>query len=1093
MSLRRILIANRSEIAIRIARAADALGLQTVAVYSADDARSLHVRAASAAVALSGEGPGAYLAVEALARAAIDSDCDAVHPGYGFLSENASFARLCAARGLTFIGPSPDALDQFGDKLKAKALAASAGVPVLAGVSGGVGVEGAKAFLASLGPGGAVMVKAVAGGGGRGIRLVSDPSQMQAAFTACAAEALAAFGSGEIYVERLVRRARHIEVQILGDSTGRVIQLGERDCSLQRGRQKVLEIAPAPHLHPELRARLLEAAVRLGEAARYDSVGTIEFLVDRDAAPDDPHAFAFMEANPRLQVEHTVTEAVTGVDLASTQIQLAAGKSLADLGLDRDVPTRGVALQLRINAETLEPDGGVRPASGVIAAFDPPSGPGVRVDTAGYVGYKLNPRFDSLLAKLIVHSDDETGVLRKGLRALSEFRIEGVATNAALLAQILSRPELAGWDIDTRWIEVHLPALLAGDPLPPRYFAAEAQEAKTQGHAAAPEGMVAAKAPMGALLVSLDVAVGERVRKGQTIAVCEAMKMQHLVLSPSSGWVRAVLAGVRQGVDEGQAILFIEPDGEADEADEHATAIDLDAIRPDLAEVYARHALTLDANRPDAVARRHASGKRTARENLNDLFDGGQFIEYGALAIAAQRRRRSVDDLMRNTPADGLVGGIGAVNGAAFGEEAAQCLGLSYDYTVLAGTQGLINHKKTDRLLAVAEQLTLPIVFFTEGGGGRPGDVDAVGVTGLDTHSFYAFAKLSGMAPRIGVATGRCFAGNAVFLGCCDVIIATEGANIGLGGPAMIEGGGLGVFKPEDIGPTDAQTANGVIDILVEDEAAAVRSAKTVLSYFQGRLPPGEVADQRLLRAVIPDNRLRVYDVRRAIEGLADVGSFTELRQGFARNMVTGLIRVGGRPMGLIANDCRHLGGAIDSDASDKAARFMQLCDAFGLPILSLCDTPGFMVGPEAEKTASVRHGSRLFVVAAGLSVPIFTVVLRKGYGLGAQAMAGGSLQTSAFTVSWPTGEFGGMGLEGAVRLGFRKELEAVEDPVARQALFDDHVRASYARGKAVSVAQYIEIDAVIDPVETRAWILRGLAARRRDRELQRRRYIDPW
>jgi acetyl-CoA carboxylase carboxyltransferase component len=572
----------------------------------------------------------------------------------------------------------------------------------------------------------------------------------------------------------------------------------------------------------------------------------------------------------------------------------------------------------------------------------------------------------------------------------------------------------------------------------------------------------------------------------------EAMKMEHPVTAVAGGIVRELAAEPGTVVEEGQAILFIEPH-EAEGAETGPeTEIDLDHIRADLAEVRARHAIGLDEQRADAVARRRAKGQRTARENLADLFDAGSFAEYGPLAIAAQRRRRSVEDLMRSTPADGLVGGIGTVNAGDFGEAAAKCLGLAYDYTVLAGTQGHFNHKKTDRLLHVAEQLRLPVVFYTEGGGGRPGDVDSIGASHLDTSSFHAFAKLSGQVPRIGVTTGYCFAGNAVFLGCCDITIATQTSNIGLGGPAMIEGGGLGVFRAEEVGPADVQWKNGVIDVLVADEAEATKAARTILSYFQGSLETCEHADQRRLRHVVPENRLRVYDVRQAIELIADTGTFTELRRGFAAGMVTGLLRIGGRALGLIANDPRHLGGAIDSDGADKAARFLQLCDAFGLPVLSFVDTPGFMVGPQSEATAAVRHGSRLFVTAAALSVPIFAVVLRKGYGLGAQAMTGGSFLTSAFTISWPTGEFGGMGLEGAVRLGFRKELEAATDPQARQALYDQLVQASYERGKAVSVAQYLEIDAVIDPADTRSWIMRGLSAAPSGQE-RRARFIDTW
>jgi len=524
---------------------------------------------------------------------------------------------------------------------------------------------------------------------------------------------------------------------------------------------------------------------------------------------------------------------------------------------------------------------------------------------------------------------------------------------------------------------------------------------------------------------------------------------------------------------------------------------DLDAIRPDLAEVMARHDLTLDAARPEAVARRHKLGFRTARENVEDLCDPGSFLEYGALTVAAQRSRRPMEDLLRSTPADGLIAGLGTVNAALFGEEKSSCMVIAYDYTVLAGTQGTMNHKKQDRMFQLAAKLRRPLVLFAEGGGGRPGDTDKinVAVAGLDIETFQAFARLSGLVPLIGVVNGRCFAGNAALLGCCDVIIATESATIGMGGPAMIEGGGLGMYQPEEVGPVSVQAPNGVIDIVAHDEAEAVAVAKRYLSYFQGPIAEWSCADQRLLRSLVPENRLRVYDVRKVIQTMADTDSALELRPSFGLAMVTALIRIEGRPLGLLANNPMHQAGAIDADDADKAARFVQLCDAFDLPILSLCDTPGFMVGPEAERAALVRRCCRMFVNGANITVPYFTVVLRKGYGLGAQAMAGGWFHSPVFTVSWPTGEFGGMGLEGAVRLGFRKELEAIVDPAEREAEFRRRVEEMYARGKALSAASVLEIDNVIDPAATRRWIAHGLRTvpAPAPREGKKRTHIETW
>ncbi len=587
---------------------------------------------------------------------------------------------------------------------------------------------------------------------------------------------------------------------------------------------------------------------------------------------------------------------------------------------------------------------------------------------------------------------------------------------------------------------------------------------------------VAVTAQLQGTIVGLFVEAGAPVRAGQVLALVESMKMHHEITAPTDGVVDSVVIADGDTIAVGQPLLHLDEradTGGEDVASTSAAAGPIGLERDDLRDVLERHALGLDANRPDAVARRRSRGRRTARENVSDLVDADTFVEYGPLVIAAQRRRRPVEDLIRATPADGLVGGIGEVNGELFADSsrAAKCVVVSYDYTVLAGTQGTQNHRKKDRLFEVAEQLRIPIVFFTEGGGGRPGDTDGLGVSGLDCLAFRWFAELSGTVPLVGIASGYCFAGNAAILGCCDVVIATEDSNIGMGGPAMIEGGGLGVFEPTEIGPIEVQRANGVVDVVVADEAEAVAVARRYLSYFQGRTADWVEPDQALLRDVVPVDRLRAYDIRAAIDGLFDEGSVLEMRRDFGIGMVTALARIEGRPVGVVANDPGHLAGAIDSDGADKAARFMQLCDAFGLPIVTLVDTPGMMVGPDVEATALVRHCSRLFVVGANLSVPMVSIVTRKSYGLGAQAMMGGTTKAPLACLAWPTGEFGGMGLEGAVRLGYRKELDAVTDDAEREVLFREMVDRMYEHGKALSVATHFEIDDVIDPADTRRWI----------------------
>ncbi len=570
-------------------------------------------------------------------------------------------------------------------------------------------------------------------------------------------------------------------------------------------------------------------------------------------------------------------------------------------------------------------------------------------------------------------------------------------------------------------------------------------------------------APLQGRVVGLPVAPGGAVRAGATLVVIESMKMEHVVAAEVDAAVLEVRVAPGDAVQAGDVLVVLDPDAVLDHT-EDPVAEAASAERADRAEVAARHAIGLDPARPDAVERRRRTGQRTARENVDDLCDPGSFVELAPLAVAAQRRRRDIEDLIARTPADGLVGGIGRVDGRPV-------VVASYDYTVLAGTQGFQNHRKKDRLFELAERQRLPVVLFAEGGGGRPGDTDAPGVSGLDTMAFHLFARLSGSVPLVGITSGRCFAGNAALLGCCDVVIATEGSNIGMGGPAMIEGGGLGQFTPDEIGPLEDQWANGVVDLRVADEAEAVAVARRWLGYLSGPTSPGAAPDPQALRDVVPERRSQLYDVRAVVAGLADEDSVLEVRGGFGPGIVTALARVEGRPLGIVANDPRHLGGAIDADGADKAARFLQLCDGHGLPVLFLCDTPGFMVGPEAERTGLVRHVSRLFVTGANLGVPFGTVVLRKGYGLGAQAMAGGSFKAGLFCVAWPTGEFGGMNLEGAVRLGYRKELEAVADEAERDALFAEMVERAHEHGRALNVASHFEIDDVIDPADTRRWI----------------------
>jgi len=687
----------------------------------------------------------------------------------------------------------------------------------------------------------------------------------------------------------------------------------------------------------------------------------------------------------------------------------------------------------------------------------------------------MSPRFDSLLAKIVVHdrSVDFEVARRLADHALRGADVCGVATNIALQQAIVASADFAEGRCRTDYVDTHVGTLLAESVQRRSHLAADPSptDAARQSRAPAepaPQGASVLTAPVSAAVISVEVAPGDIVAEDQTLVVLEAMKMQHVVQAERNGKIVSIL--VREGdvVDAGDPVAYFAESDTQGSSEVVQEDVDPSYVRPDLANVLHRRGLLLDEQRPRAVAKRHSKSMRMARENVSDLVDPETFVEYGGLAIAAQRKRRSLEDLIENTPADGMITGVGSVNGTLFARERATCAVLAYDYTVLAGTQGYFNHKKTDRILEIARHGGYAVVLFAEGGGGRPGDIDPPKVAGIHNRSFTALGELSGTVPTVGIASGRCFAGNAALLGTCDVVIATSNSNIGMGGPAMIEGGGLGVFAPEEIGPIEVQTRNGVVDIEVADEAEAVAAAKKYLSYFQGDLPEFEEHDQQRLRHVIPENRKRVYDIRKVIDIVADVDSTLELRPKFGTCVITSLVRLGGRPMGLLANNPAVLGGAIDADGADKAARFLQLCDVFGLPVVSLCDTPGFMVGPDSEKTATVRHFSRLFVRGANMTVPLATVVLRKSYGLGAMGMAAGSMSKPTLTVAWPSGEFGGMGLEGAVRLGYRTELDTIDDPEARESRYQELVSHLYEWGSGINTAMHLEIDDVIDPAETR-------------------------
>ena len=1124
--MKKVLIANRGEIAIRIARTCSDLGIKTIGIYSEDDEGSLHLSKVDEAYKINGIGSQAYLNIKEIIATAKKFNADAIHPGYGFLSENPSLAAASKRAKIKFIGPSERALKVFGDKNAAKELAINLDIPVIQGTKKATSFRQAQNFMKSLKKNSSVLIKASSGGGGRGMRVVSQISELKQSYDRAASEAKASFNSSDLYLEEYLQNYRHIEFQILGDGTGAVSHLHERECSIQRRYQKLIEIAPSPSLSLDLKKNMIDASLALGKKLKYEGLATIEFLVNIKK-----NDFRFIECNPRLQVEHTVTESVLSVDLVKAQLQIASGKTLEQIKLDQsNIPEpKGYAIQSRVNMETIDSQGNANPGGGKFEIFDLPSGPGVRADSYGYSGYETNPLFDSLIAKIITYSaeDNFKQAVKRNHRSLCEFKISGVPTNLDILKNVLINKDFKNNKVHTNFFADNLKSLTnlqnhadltdikrsiqkdkskRGkiedlDPLAVLdhgksggVFIDQSENILELRQQDIQAGYESVDAPMQGMIVKFDVKVGDSVWEGRTLGIMEAMKMEHEIVSQVSGIVEDITVSEQDTVFEGHSLMKIRLAEVKKQISLKNEEFDLDWIRPDLREALDRKEASHDINRPEAVKKRHGTGHRTARENIEHLCDEGSFLEYGSVVMAAQRRRRSEEDLIKNTTGDGMVCGLGHVNGDLFPETSSRVMAMSYDYMVLAGTQGKMNHAKKDRMFEIAEQNELPTILFAEGGGGRPGDTDTSGVAGLDCLAFTYFAQLSGLVPIIGITTGRCFAGNAVLLGCCDVIIATEDSNIGVGGPAMIEGGGLGVFTPDEVGPMDVQVPNGVVDIAVKDEAEAVEVAKKYLSYFQGPLKKWKEPDSRKLRFAVPENRLRYYDMRDIIEGIADIDSVLEIRKDWAPGIITSFIRIEGKPVGIVANNPGHLSGAIDSPGADKGSRFIQLCDAFDIPILSLIDCPGIMVGPESEKSALIRHAARMFVVGANVQTPLMSVVIRKAYGLGAQAMAGGSFKIPLFTVTWPTGEFGGMGLEGAVKLGYRKELEAIKDPKKRIEAYEKMVADSYHRGRAVNMASHFELDDVIDPAETRNWVSSALKSLpKKSRDGKKRPNIDTW
>ena len=1028
----RILVANRGEIAIRIMRAATEIGLRTVAVYPADDARSLHVQRADLARELTGAGPGAYLDIDQIIAVALATGCSLVHPGYGFLSENAEFARRCASAGLTLTGPGPDVLDLFGDKVRARAFAAEHGVAVLPGTVGATTLAQVEAFAAEHG---AVMVKAVAGGGGRGMRAVPAGGDIAEAFERCAREARQAFGVGDLYVERLLVDPRHIEVQVIGDGDA-VTHLWERDCSIQRQHQKLIEIAPSPNLAPALRERLLDSALRLATAVSYRGLGTVEFLVLGNE-------FWFIEVNPRLQVEHTVTEEITGIDLVTAQLRIARGETLAGLGLTEPPSARGTAVQTRLNLETMSADGQVIPGAGTLEKFVLPSGPGVRIDTFGYPGYATSLRYDSLLAKVITRSDDVGTAARRADAALGEFVVEGVPTNRSLLRGVLTDPGFLAGRTDTGFVARYLnehPGLF-GDR--------------------AADGPVVA-APLPGTVLTVDVSPGDQVAAGARIAVLEAMKMEHVVRAGAAGVVREVLVTPGQNVGTGDGLVVLDATGDDHQADAGETREgDWSA---EVEEIRARQQAALAMGGPQRVERQHQAGRLTVRERVAAFADDGSFEEIGALTgfvgYDESGNRTSV------LPAN-FVGGTARVRGRKV------VLGAD-DFTVRGGSGDGAVYGKQIFLERYAHDMRLPMVRLMEGASGG-GSVKMISDAG------YSYVPLLpgwdsvvdnlSVVPVVSACLGPTVGLGAARAVMSHLTIAVAGqAQLFTAGPPVVRAGTGEDLTTEELGGAEVHRTSGAVDRFVGSEVEAFEVVRAFLSYLPDsvfELPPvlgtGDPDDRRAesLLSAIPRSKREVYRAAPILDAIFDEGSVFRYAT-FGDSTVTALARLAGHPVGVLAAD-PGLGATMSAEGAMALTRLVDLCETFHLPLVSLTDQAGVTIGQAAERRGTIRYGARAITAVYQARVPQAEIILRRVYGVGGAGIV--NRHASSRSWAWPSGDWGSLPVQGGIEAAFRAELAKADDPGAMIERISAHLAAV---GSPLRTAERFGVHDLIDPRDSR-------------------------
>ncbi len=1106
----RVLIANRGEIAIRIAKAAAALGMESVAVHAPADALSLHARMANHARPLAEDGVAAYLNGAAMIDIAKEMQCDCVHPGYGFLSENANFAAQCESAGIKFIGPSAAALQLFGDKVTARALAQSSGIPVVPGSTAALATAAEAREMANH-IGYPVMLKASAGGGGRGMRAVASDDELEEAFERCQSEAAAAFGDGAIFIEKLIQRPRHIEVQVLADARGNTVHLWERDCSVQIRNQKVVEIAPAAGLDEGLRQNMLDDAIKLVKAADYVNAGTVEFLV----SPEDG-TYYFIECNPRIQVEHTVTEQVTGIDLVESQFRIAAGAALADLGLDEQAAVgkpRGYAVQARVVAQ----------GGGTITGYKEPSGSGIRVDACGYLGYTPPGQFDPLLAKLIGTAPsgrDLDAAVKRTLAALDEFHIGGLPTNLAQLRGILEKPELALGDARTSFMAEHdeLSQPAGQDSGGEAASFLEQQAAALVGpgggpkttvfHSSLPpleigDGATGLECPMAGSIVQLSLAEGARVEVGETVLVISAMKMEAAVPAPCSGTITAIQP-VREGdeVMAGQVVAAITPD--VGDAERDLAARDPNETwTPVLEEVATlqqfAHARLAPGSEDPGVERQRNRGKLTCRERIDLLLDDGSFREVGSLAgFGTYGEDGSVEAF---TPAN-HVGGWGTIANRT----AVVC---ADDFTSRGGHADGAIGSKSRHLDKLSLELQAPSIRLLDGssGGGSVATMVPKQETSGESDAKESSGAIKAGRPRVTGGGGsflpahlgselyteqlatvpvvNMLLGSVVGIGAAKAVLGhfsvmvRDIAQLFVAGPPVVSHAmGYDITK-EELGDWRIHCTNGSVDNLAEDEDEAMAITRRFLSYLPNsayEIPPilparaDDPADRREeeLFTLIPRSRTATFDMRKAIRLLADRDSFFEIGPLWGTDQITGFIRCNGHPLGVIASDSRHVnGGALTADGCDKLRRHIDLCDVFHIPILNLVDNPGFAVGLEHEIAGTIRKGGEWMVAFAQVKVPIFTVIARRSFGVAGNNYAS-PLATPSVRVVWPSADVGGIPPEGGIEAAYKRQLAEAADPAALRAEIEARIES--ARGPVGPLNRF-EMEEMVDPRDTRRLI----------------------